>query len=156
MIIRKSVEIDRPRAEVFEFIRDPGNDPQWCPTVSESEQVEGEGPVPGAVYHQVHKPGPAKPTQLEVELLEVDAPHHLRLRSTDELGMFDVRYELEELPGNRTRLTQVDDTDFQGFAKLLQPVMFFAINSGIKKQFGQLKQLLEGSAAREAGDRSST
>lgn len=156
MIIRKSVEISRPPAEVFEFIRDPDNDPRWCPTVSESEQVEGDGPAPGAVYHQVHKPGPAKPTRLVVEVLEVDAPLHLRMRSTDDLGVFDVRYELEELPGNRTRLTQVDDTDFQGFAKLLQPVMFFAINSGIKKQFGQLKQLLEGSTARGAGDASST
>ena len=149
MIIRRSVEIDRPPTEVFAFIRDPDNDPVWCPTVLQSEQVEGDGPEPGAAYRQVHKPGPARPTALTVELLEVDAPHHLRLRSIDELGEFDVRYELEELPGGRTRLTQVDDTDFQGVAKLLQPIMWFAINSGIKRQFGELKQLLEGTGAKD-------
>lgn len=152
MIIRRSIEIDRPPAEVFEFIRDPQNDPQWCPTVSEPEQVEGQGPVPGAVYHQVHKPGPAKPTQLVVEILEVDAPHHVRMRTTDELGEFDVRYELEELPGDRTRLTQVDDTGFTGFGRLLQPILFLAIHRGIKRQFRELKQLLEEATARDRHD----
>lgn len=152
MIIRRSIEIDRPPADVFAFIRDPDNDPQWCSTVSESEQVEGEGPSPGAVYHQVHKPGPAAPTQLVVELLEVDEPHHIRMRTTDELAEFDVRYELEELPGGRTQLTQVDDTHFRGAAKLLQPVMWFAINSGMRRQFRELKQLLENASSRNLHD----
>ena len=147
MIIRRSVEIDRPPAEVFAFIRDPDNDPVWCSTVLESEQVQGDEPVPGAVYRQVHRPGPAKSTELTVELLEIEPPHHLLARSTDELAVFDVRYELEELPGGRTRLTQVDDADFQGFAKVLQPVMWFAITRGIKRQFAELKQLLEDTNA---------
>ncbi len=152
MRIERNVEIDRPPTAVFGFISDPDNDPQWCATVSESRQVEGDGPTPGAVYHQVHKPGPAAPTELVVELLEVDEPHHLRMRTTDDLAEFDVRYELEELPDGRTRLTQVDDTNFRGFAKLLQPVMWFAINSGIKRQFRELKKLLEDASVRDRHD----
>lgn len=143
MRIAKSVEIDRPVEEVFAFIRDPDNDPIWCPTVHESTQVEGDGPTVGAVYEQVHKPGPAKPTELTVELLEVDAPHHLHLRSIDELAWFDVHYHLEARPPGGTRLTQIDEAHFQGFAKLLQPIMWFAINAGMKEQFRQLKRLLE-------------
>lgn len=152
MRIERSIEIDRPTTDVFAFISDPGNDPRWCTTVSESHQVEGDGPAQGAVYHQVHKPGPAKPTQLVVELLEVDEPHHMRMRTTDELAEFEVRYELEELDGGRTRLTQVDDTRFRGAARLLQPVMWFAINSGIKRQFRTLKQLLEDASGRDRHD----
>lgn len=143
MRIEKHVEIERPPEEVFTVIADPDNDPVWCPTVYESERIEGEGAAPGAVYRQVHKPGPAPPTELEVELLEIDPWHHLRLRSTDELGWFDVRYELEELPDGRTRLTQVDETHFQGFARLLQPILWLAINRGMRRQFERLKQLLE-------------
>ncbi|MDX1619971.1 MAG: SRPBCC family protein [Nitriliruptorales bacterium] len=143
MRIEQHIDIDRPAPEVFEVIRNPNNDPRWCPTVHHSTQVKGDGPTVGAVYEQVHKPGPAKPTELTVELLEIEAPHHLRLRSVDDLAWFDVHYHLEELPGERTRLTQVDETHFQGFAKLLQPIMWLAINSGIKKQFRELKQLLE-------------
>lgn len=143
MRIEKSVEIDRPAEEVFDFIRDPENDPVWCPTVHESTQVDGHGPTIGAVYEQVHKPGPAEPTELTVELLEIDAPHHLHLRSTDDLGWFDVHYHLAELPDGGTRLTQIDQTHFQGFAKLLQPIMWFAISAGITKQFRRLQRLLE-------------
>lgn len=143
MRIAKTVEIDRPIGEVFEFIRDPDNDPVWCPTVHESNQVNGNGPTVGAVYEQVHKPGPAKPTGLTVELVEIDAPHHVHLKSVDELGWFNVHYHLEELPDGGTRLTQTDHTHFQGFARLLQPIMWIAINAGITKQFRRLKRLLE-------------
>ena len=143
MRIERSVEIDASIDEVFAYIRDPNNDPEWCPTVQRSKQVKGDGPTVGAVYEQVHKPGPAPPTELQVELLEIDAPHRLRLRSTDDLGYFDVQYRLEQLPDGSMRLTQVDDTHFQGFAKLLQPVMWFAIHNGIKRQFAELKEILE-------------
>lgn len=153
MRIEKHVEIDRPPTDVFGFIRDPNNDPTWCSTVSESTQVEGDAPEPGAIYEQVHEPGPAKPTELTVELLEIDAPHHVRLRSTDELGWFDVRYQLEELPDGRTRLTQIDETHFRGIGKLLQPILYFAIRAGIDRQFSTLKRILESgdpaTAARE-------
>lgn len=144
MRIERSVEIDRPIQDVFAFIRDPNNDPGWCPTVQRSVQVTGDGPAVGAVYEQVHKPGPAAPTELTVELLEIDAPNHLRLRSTDDLATFDVHYHLDPLPDGGTRLTQIDDAHFHGFAKLLQPFMWFAIHRGIEKQFAKLKELLEG------------
>lgn len=35
MRIEKHVDIDRPIDEVFAFIADPDNDPQWCSSVSE-------------------------------------------------------------------------------------------------------------------------
>ncbi len=143
MKIQRTVDIGRPITEVFRFIGDPNNDPTWCPNVHESTQQRGDGPDVGAVYEQIHEPGPAKPTRLTVELLEINAPTYLRLRSTDELAWFDVSYHLEELPDDATRLTQTDHAHFQGFAKLLQPVMWVAINGGIKRQFRQLKTLLE-------------
>lgn len=143
MRIERSVEINRPAEEVFALIGDPDNDPVWCPTVHGSTRVKGKGLTIGAVYEQVHKPGPAKPTELTVELLEIDAPHHLHLRSTDDLGWFDVHYHLADLPDGGTRLTQIDQTHFQGFAKPLQPIMWLAINAGITKQFRRLKRLLE-------------
>ncbi len=143
MRIEKQVEIDAPIREVFDFIRDPDNDPVWCPTVLDSTQVEGDGPVPGAVYRQHHKPGPGKPTELMVELLEVDPPRMLELKSTDHLGWFRVWYHLEELPGGGTRLTQVDETHFQGIGRLLRPLLFVAIHAGISRQFSTLKEMLE-------------
>lgn len=148
MKIQRTVDIDRPVADVFRFIADPNNDPIWCPNVHESTQLRGDGPLVGAVYEQIHEPGPAKPTRLTVELREMDAPNHMRLKSIDELAWFDVSYHLEELSDEATRLTQTDHTHFQGFAKLLQPVMWFAIRNGIKRQFRQLKALLEAGDSR--------
>ncbi len=143
MRIEKSVEIDRPAEDVFALIRDPNNDPLWCPTVRESTQVEGDGPTVAAVYKQVHKPGPAKPTELTVELVAIDAPRHLHLKSIDDLGWFDVHYRLADRPDGGTRLTQIDQTHFHGVATLLQPIMWLAINAGITRQFRRLKHLLE-------------
>lgn len=146
MRIERHVQIDRPSEEVFGFISDPNNDPVWCPTVSESRQIRGADPNPGSVYVQTHKPGPGKPTELEVELLEVDPPHHLRLKSTDELAWFDVRYRLEDLSGGGTLLTQIDETHFEGRARLLQPIMWIAIHRGVARQFEELKRILESHA----------
>jgi uncharacterized protein YndB with AHSA1/START domain len=39
--IVRSVEIDRPTADVFAFVADPRNDPRWCPKVRSVEQAAG-------------------------------------------------------------------------------------------------------------------
>jgi len=46
--LEHTVEIDRPLDEVFMFVADSRNDPQWCPRVTRCEQRRGDGPVAGA------------------------------------------------------------------------------------------------------------
>jgi len=52
MRIEESVEIARPREDVWKFVADPANDPLWCSKVKSVELVE-----PG-VWSVLHKPVP--------------------------------------------------------------------------------------------------
>ena len=48
------IVIERPIDEVFAYVSDPLNDPEWCPTVREAQQVGGGSPVVGAEYRFMH------------------------------------------------------------------------------------------------------
>ena len=143
MEIERTTTVDCPREVLFDYLREPNNDPAWCPTVQSSELASGAPGRPGAIYRQMHKPGPFPPSALEVTMLETDEPGHIRLRSTDELGTFVVTYRLEDLGGGRTRVTQHDDIHLDGLARLLAPVMMLAVNSGIRRQFAELERLAD-------------
>jgi hypothetical protein len=54
-IVRFAV-IDCHIDDVFEYAADPLNDPAWCATVLVVDQVEGDGPGPGARYEMLHRP----------------------------------------------------------------------------------------------------
>ncbi len=52
MRVKESVEIGRPREDVWKFVAEPINDQLWCPKVKSVEIVE-----PG-VWSVLHKPVP--------------------------------------------------------------------------------------------------
>ena len=63
---QRTIEINRPLAEVFAFFADAENDPQWRPAVTE---IRRDGPLGnGARYHQrVAGPG-GRPVAADVEV----------------------------------------------------------------------------------------
>lgn len=121
-----------------------GHDPRWCHKVDSVEQTEGQGPAVGATYRVLHRPRPLKPAvELVVEVVEADAPHRLRLRETDDDGVFDVTYELEaQAGGSHTRLTQADDIEWS-IPRLALPVARMMVGRDLSRQFAALKRLLE-------------
>ena len=138
MEITRSRIIGCPRDVLFEYLREPNNDPDWCTTVRSSELVDGETGEPGAVYDQMHKPGPFPPSALRVKLLEIDPPSTIRLKSVDDVARFVVTYTLDDLGDGTTRVTQHDDIEFRGFGRLIAPFIALAVRSGIKRQFADL------------------
>lgn len=139
MEISRSVIVPCEPGRLFEYLREPDNDPEWCATVRSSELAEGEAGQAGAVYHQMHKPGPFPPSALEVTLLDVDPPNRIRLQSVDDVATFIVTYRVEDLGDGNTRVTQHDNIRFRGFGKLLAPLIAMAVRSGIRRQFNDLK-----------------
>lgn len=139
MEISRSVIVPCEQERLFEYLREPDNDPEWCATVRSSELAEGEAGQAGAIYNQMHKPGPFPPSALEVTLLEVYPPDRIRLQSVDDVATFTVTYRVEDLGDGNTRVTQHDDIRFRGFGKLLAPFIAMAVRSGIRRQFNELK-----------------
>jgi uncharacterized protein YndB with AHSA1/START domain len=131
------VIIARSAEEVFAFVADPLNDPRWCPKVKACEQVEGDGPAPGARYLAKHQPTRVKPAaELRVELIELDAPRLARFREEDEDGVFDVTYLLEPA-GEGTRFIQRSDVEW----KIPKPLQLLANRMVPRHLDGQMKAL---------------
>jgi putative transposase len=61
MQIVRDVVIDLHIEDVFAYVADPLNDPEWCANALSVEQIEGEAPGPGARYEMLHRPIPLRP-----------------------------------------------------------------------------------------------
>lgn len=151
MEITRSAVIESPRDDLFQYLQEPNNDPDWCDTVHSSEIAEGESGRPGAIYDQMHKPGPFPPSNLRVRLLEVDPPSMIKLESVDEIATFVVTYTLEDLGDGRTKVTQHDDIEFRGLGRLIAPFVALAVKSGIKRQFENLAEKAKREAIPKPG-----
>ncbi|MBA3263609.1 MAG: SRPBCC family protein [Thermoleophilaceae bacterium] len=142
MRIEKTVKIARAVGEVWEFVADARNDPQWCEKVVSVEQLAGDGPGREARYRVMHRPRPFKPAvELTMDVVEFDPPHRLRWREEDEDAVFNVLYDLEPAASG-TRLNQVDDIDWK-IKKAALPIARLMASRDIGRQFRSLKRLLE-------------
>src|SRR5712691_8838875 len=109
MRIEKTVGISRPPEEVWTFIADARNDPQWCDKVDSVDQIAGEGPGRDARYRMLHRPDRLrKAKELAVTVEEYEPPRQLRFREDDDDAIFEVTYRLAET-AEGTELTQIDE-----------------------------------------------
>jgi len=132
--------INRPPAEVFAFLADLENLPQWNYALSETRKIS-DGPVGvGSRYLQTR----TLPTRSE-ETLEVTSyePDHL-LAIHGPLGPFqaDVSYVVTAAEGG-TSLSNTMDLQPAGAARLIAPLAASRVKSAVATNLGALKQLLE-------------
>jgi Polyketide cyclase / dehydrase and lipid transport len=140
--IQRSIVIDRPVGEVFEFVANARNDPRWCPKVDSTEQVAGEGPGPGSRYLTIHRPVPLRPArEMEHGCVDWNPPQRIEWLQDDGVDRFEVTYELEEVPAG-TRLSQRSEARL-GVPRLLHPIWRRGIGNDIERQLRTLKGLLE-------------
>jgi len=137
-----SIVIGRPIEEVFAFVADPLNDPDWCPTVREPQQVEGSGPTVGAGYRFMHKPAPIKWAPLTVQITELDPPSRFAARSEDAQGFYDYVYELEPVEGG-TRIIHRTNSHFTSLLRFIAPLLKGHLQKVMNGQLHGLKALLE-------------
>lgn len=143
--VNESVTIDRPIEEVFNFIADSENDPRWCPSVEEIEQIAGNGAGPGTRYRMHHAPGGMNFDAI-VEIFESNPPHSLKWIMTDSGHTLRGTYELEAVDG-KTHLTQTSEITLEGWLRIPGLIMKRFIARDVKKelgkQFANLKRILE-------------
>jgi hypothetical protein len=144
--VERSIDIVRALEEVFAFVADARNDPQWCPTVTSTVQTLGSGPGPGARYAVVHRPIPMRPArEMVMECVGWSPPHNIEWHENDGIDEVQVAYLLSDLGGS-TRFTQSSFLR-QAMPQRLRPVMRHGLGSDVERQLTLLKQLLERAAA---------
>jgi uncharacterized protein YndB with AHSA1/START domain len=137
------VEIQRPPAEVFAYLTDPAQLPQWQSSAIEAHW-EGEK-ARGSRVKEVRKfLGRRMESELEVTDYEPDRRFGLKVLSGP--VPFSVQHTLEPSNGG-TRLTFVGEGEPGGFFKLAEPIVARTAERQFRNDFETLKDVLEGQAA---------
>jgi uncharacterized protein YndB with AHSA1/START domain len=139
MRVEESIDIARPRDDVWQFVVDPLNDPRWCPKVRSVE------PLGERRWRVIHKPVPLRsPQELIVDHSDVEPPSLLRMREEDDAAVFNVEYRLEETAGG-TRFTQVSDFEWKKLPRILRGTFRRGVERDVRGQLRELKRVLEQS-----------
>ena len=143
MHVEESVVINRPPEEVFDYVANRENLPEWSAPIQEVRK-ETQGPLmeEGARFTTVAKfLGRRFETPFEVSVH--DRPRRHTDRSTG--GPFPQEYThiFEEVEGGVTRLTEVTDGEPGGFFRLAGPLLVIAGRRQFRADLDTLKDLLE-------------
>jgi uncharacterized membrane protein len=143
MHVEESVVINRPPKEVFDYVANRHNLPEWSSLVQEV-RTETQGPLSeeGTRFTTVAKLlGRSFETPFEV--IVHDPPRRHTDRSTG--GPFPQQYAhiIEEVEGGGTRLTEVTEGELGGFFRLAGPLLEMAGRRQFRADLETLKYLLE-------------
>ncbi len=138
----QSIEIDRPAAEVFEYIADMSNNTAW-----QNGQVSctwtSDPPIGlGSTYDQEAR-FLGKSIRSSFEVTEFEPGARIRIVTTAGNMPIDVTRTVEPIDDNRCRVGAVVRGDAPGPMKLLGPLLPRMVSASVKKDYQRLKQLLE-------------
>lgn len=141
----ESVVISRPVADVFRYVADLRNEPNWHVDIAAVPPDSDSVPVVGKVYPLTFKPFMGK-TSGTFKALEVDEGKRIVYRG-DFAGLRPrVTYTVEPDP-NGTRFTRTVDMRPTGLRVLMTPMMAFMVPRRNKVFVQNLKRAIEGQAA---------
>lgn len=112
---RHSVIIRRPVADVFAFVADGENAPQWRPGVLDIQRVSGQGL--GAVYRQGVKGPGGRRIAADYEVTAYERDRRLAFKATAGPVRPNGEFRFEET-ADGTRLTFSLDAELSGLKKL--------------------------------------
>lgn len=147
--IVRSIQIDRPIDEVWDFVHDLDKEGLWQTTLVESEQLT-DGPMRlGTRVRQVrHFLGLRIP--LEWEVTEYEPTTRSAIKSVSGPVPLSGSYVLEAQEGG-TRLTVSGELNAHGLFMLAEPVFARITGRELESNLGHLKDLLEADGDRILG-----
>ena len=142
--VEHEVMVSRPRSEVFAYLANPRNLPEWQSSVLET-RMEAEGPVAvGSRWTEVRRVLGRK-MEAGVEVTEYEPDRRFSVRSVAGPVRFLVEHTLEEAEGG-TRIHIVGQGEQSGFmARLGDRLVARQAKQAFESDFDRLKQRLEAS-----------
>lgn len=137
-----SVEVARPADEVFAYLADWSNNPQWqdgmvaCTWTSEPPlQV-------GSTYDQEAR-FLGRPIVSSFEVVEHEPGRRVRIVTTQSTMPLDITREVEPLDEGRTRVTATIRGGPEGLLSLADPLTERMVRRNVEADYARLKALLE-------------
>jgi carbon monoxide dehydrogenase subunit G len=137
-----TVEIDRPVHEVWEYLTEPENVPEWQSSAVSSHQVS-DGPIGVGARLRDERRFLGKRATSEVEVSEFEPERLFTLHGLSGPVRFTVRHRLSQ-NGTGTRLDVEAEADpGSGLSRLVRPMIERAAEHELKGDFARLKAILE-------------
>ena len=142
MRVEESIEINRPLQEVFNYVSEVGNFPEWT-----AHTLEVRKDTPGIPQQSDRFTVAIKSVGRRFETPYERISYEANRRYTDRAvggPIPDQRWEyaFREVPGG-TRLTRAVDAEPGGLLRLLEPVQKRLVHRQLRKDLESLKDLLE-------------
>jgi uncharacterized protein YndB with AHSA1/START domain len=140
--IEHSIQIDRPRGEVFAYLTDPSHLPAWQKGIAEVKLLDA-GPVRiGWRFEETVRSGFVK-FRMTCTVTDLKSGERFGLDAVSN-GPFDckARYDLQATGGG-TRLTFVGTARLKGLWRLLQPMLARELTRETRGELEALKTLVE-------------
>jgi uncharacterized protein YndB with AHSA1/START domain len=142
-----STEISRRPEDVFAYLTDPSNLPDWQESVVRIEGHSG-GPVAGTKALSITRHVGPRDMTMGVEIGNLDPPRSWTVRGLDGPIRGDVKGTVEPLEdGTRSRVTIEVDLHGHGIGKLLVPLVASRqVQKEMPRNMQHLKERLESTA----------
>ena len=139
-----SILINRPQQEVFDFVADPANNPQWQGTIESSEWTS-EGPIAVGSTQNVVTRFLGRKIESTMELTAWDSPNQYSFKTASGPIPFEGtnRFESKE---NGTQVTVAGKAEPGGFFKLTGGLFAKQLQKQIETDLSALKLMLEAGA----------
>ena len=144
--IRVDIDIDRPPAEVFGFLSDMAQNPQWQKGM-QSCRWTSEPPLgPGSTYDQVAK-FLGKEIVASFEVTEFEPGRRIRIETTSGTMPIDVTRTVEP-NGGGSSVGALVRGDASGVFRLATPLLRLLVRRSVVRDYRRLKALLESEGSR--------
>jgi uncharacterized membrane protein len=139
-----SVVIRRPVEQVFTFLADFKNEPQFVPAVVKTEQTSA-GPIGvGTTYREVNRLILGLRTAAAYQITEYEPNHKVAFKSLSGPAQFKGGYTVEAIGGG-TQVTLAGEAVMVGLFKLLEPIIARTVAKQVVASLTNLKAVLEAS-----------
>lgn len=135
-----TVRIDRPAADIYAYLSDLENMPEWNWAITETTKITQGSIALGTRYRQTRRvPRPA--TEI-LQITDLDADRHLEIQGTVAAMAARLRYDLTEIEGE-TELANTVDLEPRGALRLAGPILGTRIEKAVASNLRDLKTRLE-------------
>jgi uncharacterized protein YndB with AHSA1/START domain len=142
--VDESIIIQRPVEEVFAFVADQRNAPEWQSGLLEVRRTD-EGPLGVGATHAVVRKFMGRRMEVNNEYVAYELNAQVTFKSTAGPMPFEFSYLTESTPTG-TRLTGNMQVKAAGFMGLAEPLIGASMKREMRAAFGELKDLLENQA----------
>jgi uncharacterized protein YndB with AHSA1/START domain len=137
----QSAVIDRPIEDVFAFVGDQTNTPQWQAGLVEVRRTS-DGPIGVGTTHTIVRSFMGRRMEADNEYVAYEPNKRIAFRTTSGPVQLEASY-LFESTGAGTRLTSRIEMDASGLMSLAEPLIAAGLKREMKAAFRVLKSLLE-------------